>query len=140
MALEVDTLSGEVKVLDVTAVQDVGKVIHPLFAAGQVEGGVTQALGWALMENVAWSEGGMTNANMADYTIPTAADVPPIHAVFLEHPHPRSPHGAKGLGELPAEGPAPATLNALRQALGIHFHRIPVTPEVILPAWEERVP
>lgn len=140
VALEVDTLTGEVKVLDVTAVQDVGRVVHPLFAAGQVEGGVTQGLGWALMENATWSNGLMTNANMTDYTIPTAADVPPIRVVFLERPHSRSPHGAKGLGELPAEGPAPAVVNALRQALGIHFDRVPVTPEIILPAWEDRQP
>lgn len=137
VALEVDTLTGEVKVLDVTAVQDVGKLVHPLFAAGQVEGGVTQGLGWALMENVVWSHGVMQNATMSDYSIPTAADVPPIRAVFLEHPHDRSPHGGKGLGELPIEGPAPAVVNALRQALGIHLNQIPVTPEVILAAWEE---
>lgn len=138
VALEVDTLTGEVKVLDVTAVQDVGRVVHPLFATGQVEGGVTQGLGWALMENCVWSDGVMKNANMTDYTIPTAMDVPPIRVVFLEHPHSRTPHGAKGLGELPTEGPAPAVLNALRQALGIHFDRIPVTPEILLPAWEDR--
>ncbi len=138
VALEVDTLTGEVKVLDVTAVQDVGKVVHPLFAAGQVEGGVAQALGWALMEETVWADGLLRNATMTDYVIPTACDVPPIRAVFLEHPHPRLPHGAKGLGELPAEGPAPAVANALRQALGIHFNRIPITPEIILPAWEDR--
>lgn len=139
-ALEVDTLTGEVKLLDVTAVQDVGRVIHPVFAAGQVEGGVTQGLGWALLENTVWSGGLMKNANMTDYVIPTAADVPPIHAVFLEHPQRWTPHGAKGLGELPMEGPAPAVVNALRHALGIHFEEIPVTPEVILKAWEERIP
>ncbi|MGE5194207.1 MAG: xanthine dehydrogenase family protein molybdopterin-binding subunit [Deltaproteobacteria bacterium] len=138
VALEVDTLTGEVKVLDAIAIQDVGKLAHPLFAAGQVEGGVTQGLGWALMENVVCSNGVMQNATMTDYSIPTAADIPPIRAVFLEQPHNRSPHGAKGLGELPMEGPAPAVVNALRQALGIHFNQVPVTPEVILAAWEER--
>jgi len=140
VALEVDTLTGEVKVLEVTAVQDVGKVVHPLFAAGQVEGGVTQGLGWALMENAVWSNGLMKNATMTDYTIPTAADVPPMRVVFIERPHQRLPHGAKGLGELPTEGPAPAVVNALRQALGMHFNRVPITPEIILPAWGERVP
>lgn len=138
VALEVDTLTGEVKVLDVTAVQDVGCVVHPLFATGQVEGGVTQALGWALMENCVWSDGVMQNANMTDYTIPTAMDVSPMRVVFLEHPHPRFPHGAKGLGQPPAEGLAPAVVNALRQALGIHFNRVSITPEIILPAWEDR--
>jgi CO/xanthine dehydrogenase Mo-binding subunit len=139
-AVEADTLIGEVRVLDVTAVQDVGKVVHPLFAAGQVEGGVTQGLGWALMESAVWSGGRMQNATMTDYVIPTTVDVPPIHSVFLEHPHPRLPHGAKGLGELPAEGPAPAVANALRQATGMHLHRVPMTPEIILSAWEELTP
>ncbi len=137
-ALEVDTLTGEAVVLDVTAVQDVGKVVNPMFAAGQVQGGVAQGLGWALLENVVWKNGVMQNANLADYSIPTAMDLPPIHAVFLEHPQHRAPHGAKGLGELPMEGPAPAVVNALRSALGIHFRRVPVTPEIILPAWEAR--
>ncbi len=140
VALEVDTLTAEVKVLDVTAVQDVGKVVHPLFAAGQVEGGVAQGLGWALMEEAVWHDGMMQNASMTDYVIPTTEDVPPIRTVFVEHPHRCSPHGAKGLGELPAEGPAPAVANALRQALRIPFNRIPITPETILPAWEEREP
>lgn len=139
VALEVDTLTGEVTVLDVTAVQDVGKVINPMFATGQVQGGVAQGLGWALMENVVWNNGVMAGANLTDYAIPTAMDVPPIRTVFLEHPQPRAPHGAKGLGELPFEGPAPAVANALRHALGIHFTQVPMTPEIILPAWEERV-
>lgn len=140
VALEVDILTGQVTPLDVTAVQDVGKVVHPLFAAGQVEGGVTQGLGWALLEDTVWSAGVLSNANMTDYVIPTAADVPPIQAVFLENPQRWTPHGAKGLGELPMEGPAPAVVNALRQALGIHFDRIPVTPEIILKACEEQAP
>ena len=67
-------------------------------------------------------------------------DVPPIHVVFLEHPHDRMSHGARGLGELPIEGPAPAVVNALHNALGLHFTRIPVTPERLLPAWEDRGP
>lgn len=138
VALEADTLTGEVKTLDVTAVHDVGKVVHPLFAAGQVEGGVTQGLGWALLEKTTWADGLMRNANMTDYVIPTAVDAPPIRAVFIERPSEHAPHGAKGLGESPAEGPAPAVANALRQALGIRFNRIPITPETILPAWEER--
>ena len=140
VALEVDTLTGEVTVLDVTAVQDVGKVLNPLLAKGQVEGGVAQGLGWALLEDVIWERGVMHNATLTDYMIPTTMDVPPIHVVFLEHPHDRMLHGARGLGELPIEGPAPAVVNALRNALGLHFTRIPVTPERLLPAWEDRGP
>ncbi len=80
----------------------------------------------------------MHNATLTDYMIPTTRDVPPIRAVFLEHPYDRMPHGARGLGELPMDGPAPAVVNALRDALGLHFARIPVTPECLLPAWEDR--
>lgn len=140
VALEVDTLTGEVKPLDVTAVMEVGKVVHPLFAAGQVEGGVTQALGWALSEKTSWSDGLMQHATMTDYAIPTAVDAPAIRAVFLEHPHRLLPHGAKGLGELPVDGTAPAAASALRQALGLGFQRLPIMPETILSAWEERLP
>ena len=132
VVMEVDLLTGETRPLDVTAVQDIGCVVNPMLAAGQVEGGVTQALGWALMETAVWREGRMVNANMTDYVIPTAVDVPPIRVVFLEQPLARMPHGAKGLGELPHEGPAPAVANALRHALGIDFHAVPITPETIL--------
>jgi CO/xanthine dehydrogenase Mo-binding subunit len=130
--LEVDVLTGETRVLGVTAVQDIGCVVNPLLASGQVEGGVVQALGWALMETAVWREGQMVNANMTDYVIPTAVDAPPIRVVFLEQPLQRLPHGAKGLGELPHEGPAPAVANALRQALNGDFTAIPITPETIL--------
>jgi CO/xanthine dehydrogenase Mo-binding subunit len=138
VALEVDTLTGEVTVCDVTAVQDVGRVINPLLATGQVEGGVMQDLGWALLENVVWEGGAMQNATMTDYVVPTTMDTPPINVLFLETLHPRVPHGAKGLGEMPVEGPAPAVVNALRQALGVHFTHIPVTPEDIFAAWEDQ--
>ncbi|MHC4876233.1 MAG: xanthine dehydrogenase family protein molybdopterin-binding subunit [Planctomycetota bacterium] len=137
VALEVDTLTGEVTVLDVTAVQDVGRLVHPIFAAGQVEGAVAQGLGWALLETTEWSRGSLQNGNMTDYAIPSALDVPPIRSVFLEHPHHRSPHGARGLGEAPLAGPAPAVANALRQAMQIECPQIPIRPEWILPAWEE---
>ncbi len=138
VALETNVLTGEVTVLDVTAVQDVGRVINPMLATGQVHGGVVQGLGWALSETIAWDHGIMVNADLTDYAIPTASDAPPIRAIFLEHPQRHAPHGAKGLGELPMEGPAPAVANALRNALGIDFTEVPLTPEIILPACEER--
>jgi CO/xanthine dehydrogenase Mo-binding subunit len=131
-ALEVDTLTGEVEVIDVTAVQEVGRVLNPVLAAGQIEGGVAQGLGWALLEDVVWEGGRMKNPTMTDYTVPTAMDTPPIRTIFLEHPHARAPHGAKGIGELPMDGPAPAVVNALRHALGASFTHVPVTPERIL--------
>jgi CO/xanthine dehydrogenase Mo-binding subunit len=112
-AVEVDTLTGEARVLDFTAVQEVGRVINPVLAAGQIEGGVAQGVGWALLENIVWEKGGMKNATMTDYIVPTSVDTPPIRVIFLEHPHDREPHGAKGLGELPMDGPAPAVVNAV---------------------------
>jgi len=136
-AIEVDTLTGEVEVLDFTAVQEVGRVINPVLARGQVEGGVAQGLGWALLENVAWENGRMRNATLTDYIIPTAPDTPGVHVAFVEHPHPRAPHGAKGIGELPMDGPAPAVANALRHALGRAFRSVPMTPERVLAAIEE---
>ncbi|MFN8177480.1 MAG: xanthine dehydrogenase family protein molybdopterin-binding subunit [bacterium] len=134
VALEVDVLTGETTVLDVTAVQEVGRVINPVLAAGQVEGGVAQGIGWALLESVAWEAGRMTNPTMTDYVVPTAKDTPPVRVVFLERPHARAPHGAKGVGELPMDGPAPAVVNALRHALGVRLAQVPATPERILEA------
>ncbi len=133
-AVECDILTGETRVLDFTAVQEVGHVMNPVLAAGQIEGGVTQGVGWALLENVVWENGRMKNATMTDYVVPTAIDTPPIRVMFLEHPHDRAPHGAKGLGELPMDGPAPAIVNALRHALGTALREIPATPERILGA------
>ena len=128
-AVEVDVLTGETHVLDFTAVQDIGQVMNPVLAGGQVEGGVAQGVGWALLENVVWDNGRMANATMTDYTVPTAMDTPPIRTVFLESP---AGAGPKGLGELPMDGPAPAVLNAVRHALGSAPRCIPATPDRIL--------
>jgi CO/xanthine dehydrogenase Mo-binding subunit len=137
-AVEADLLTGETSVLDFTSVQEVGRVMNPLLAAGQIEGGVAQGVGWALLENVVWQRGRMANATMTDYSVPTAKDTPPVRSVFVEHPHARAPHGAKGLGELPMDGPAPAIVNALNQALGTTLRCVPATPESVLPAIEAR--
>ena len=137
-AVEVDVLTAETKVLDVTAVQEVGRVLNPVLAAGQVEGGVAQGVGWALLENVVWDNGRMLNPTMTDYVVPTAPDTPPIRVIFVEHPHARAPHGAKGIGELPMDGPAPAILNALRHALGVRLTAVPATPERILAAMDAK--
>jgi len=134
--VEADVLTGEAKVLDFTSVQDVGRVMNPVLAGGQVEGGVAQGIGWALMENVAWERGRMANATMTDYPVPTAMDTPPIRTFFLDRRNPHAPHGAKGLGELPMDGPAPAVVNALRHALGVAVDRVPATPERVLAAIE----
>ncbi|HLM55980.1 MAG TPA: xanthine dehydrogenase family protein molybdopterin-binding subunit [Pyrinomonadaceae bacterium] len=134
--VSVDTTTYEARVEDFVAVQEVGRVIHPVLAAGQIEGGVAQGIGYALYERVAWERGRMANGQMTNYIIPTAADVPPIRVHFLENPHPGGPAGAKGIGELPMDGPAPAILNAVEQALGIPFNHAPLTPEAVMEALE----
>jgi len=130
--VSVDTRTAEVRVDDFVAVQEVGKVMHPVLAAGQIEGGVAQGIGFALYENVVWQEGRMLNAQMTNYIIPTSTDVPPIRVFFEENPYARGPAGAKGIGELPLDGTAPAIANAIAHATGVDITRIPVTPELLL--------
>ncbi|MFO0750571.1 MAG: xanthine dehydrogenase family protein molybdopterin-binding subunit [Myxococcota bacterium] len=135
--VSVDTRTYEAKVEHFTAVQDIGTVVHPLLAAGQVEGGVAQAIGWALYEGVVYKDGRVMNGQMTNYIMPTAADVPPIDVRFVELPFAYGPGGAKGVGELPMDGPAPAIINALEQALGVSIPTIPALPEVIMRAMGE---
>jgi CO/xanthine dehydrogenase Mo-binding subunit len=135
----VDTVTFETRVTDFVALQEVGKVIHPVLAAGQIEGGVAQAIGMALYENVVWRDGRMTNGQMTNYIMPTAADVPPIRVFFEEQPYPFGPHGAKGIGELPMDGPAPAIVNAIENAIGISIREIPATPEILMEAMTAKV-
>jgi CO/xanthine dehydrogenase Mo-binding subunit len=130
--VSVDTRTAEVRVEDFVAVQEVGKVINPVLAAGQVEGGVAQGVGFALYENVIWQEGRMVNGQMTNYIMPTSMDVPPIRVFFEENPYSRGPAGAKGIGELPLDGTAPAIANAIANATGADIRRIPVTPEALL--------
>lgn len=130
----VDMVTFEARVTDFVAVQEVGKVIHPVLAAGQIEGGVAQAIGMSLYENVVWREGRMANGQMTNYIMPTAADIPPIRVFFEETPYPFGPQGAKGIGELPMDGPAPAIVNAIENATGICVREIPATPEVMMEA------
>jgi CO/xanthine dehydrogenase Mo-binding subunit len=130
--VSVDTRTAEVRVEDFVAVQEVGKVINPVLAAGQIEGGVAQGIGFALYENVVWQEGRMLNGQMTNYIIPTSMDVPPIRVFFEELPYARGPAGAKGIGELPLDGTAPAIANAVAQATGVDVRQIPMTPEKLL--------
>ncbi len=130
--VSVDTVTYAVSVDEFVAVQEVGRVVHPLLAEGQIVGGVVQGIGWALYENVVWSEGRMANNSLTNYIIPTFADTPPVRVCFLEEPYAGGPGGAKGIGELPLDGPAPAILNAIENALGVPFNRIPLLPEEIM--------
>lgn len=130
--VSVDMRTAETRVEDFIAVQEVGKVINPVLAVGQIEGGVAQGIGFALYEKVVWQEGRMVNGQMTNYIIPTSMDVPPIRVFFEEIPYERGPAGAKGIGELPLDGTAPAIANAIAHATGVDITRIPVTPEVLM--------
>jgi CO/xanthine dehydrogenase Mo-binding subunit len=129
--VSVDMRTAEARVDDFVAVQEVGKVINPVLAAGQIEGGVAQGIGMALYENVVWQEGRMVNGQMTNYIMPTSMDVPPIRVYFEEIPYERGPAGAKGIGELPLDGTAPAVANAISHATGANITRVPITPEVL---------
>jgi len=131
VTVDLDTF--EVAVDDFTTVQEVGRVVHPILAAGQIEGGVAQGVGFALYEKIVWREGRMANGRMTNYIVPTAADAPRIHVTFVEKDSPFGPgRGAKGIGELPMDGTAPAVANSLEQALGVQVDEIPVTPEMLM--------
>ncbi|WP_378945829.1 molybdopterin-dependent oxidoreductase [Mesorhizobium sp. ANAO-SY3R2] len=131
--LEVDLGLGTVQLIKITAAHDVGKAINPLLAEGQIEGGIAQGIGMALMEEYI---PGRTE-NLHDYLIPTIGDVPPIETILVEVPDPEGPFGAKGLGEHVLIPTAPAILNAIRHATGITVRKVPATPTRILAAIRE---
>jgi CO/xanthine dehydrogenase Mo-binding subunit len=135
----VDTVTYSAEVEDFWAVQEVGRVLNPVLAGGQIEGGIAQGIGYALYEKVVWQNGRMANNQMTNYIMPTAEDVPPIHIFFEEIPFQYGAFGAKGIGELPHDGPAPAILNAIRDATGVGFHAIPLLPEDLFAELAARV-
>jgi CO/xanthine dehydrogenase Mo-binding subunit len=129
--VELDPVTYEVRPTRVTAVVEIGRAVNPVLAAGQVEGGTAQGLGFALLEEVVMREGRMANAQLTNYLVPTALDVPAIDVTILESPSRHGPYGAKGLGEMPMSGPAPAVANAARH-LGLDLRSLPLTPEKVL--------
>ena len=130
----VDLTTYAVTVDDFVALQEVGKVLHPVLAKGQITGGVAQAIGFALYEKVVWQDGRMINNQMTNYIMPTSVDLPPIRVFFEELGNVHGAHGAKGIGELPMDGPAPAIVNAVEDATGVRFCSIPLLPEDLLEA------
>lgn len=136
--VEVDLRTFQVRVTDFVAVQEVGKVINPTLATGQVQGGIAQAIGWALYENVVLDDGAMKNAQMTNYIIPTSTDLPPLRVYFEEAGSPHGPGGAKGIGEMPIDGPAPAVVNAVCAAVGGALNEIPLTPERLMASIAEQ--
>jgi CO/xanthine dehydrogenase Mo-binding subunit len=137
--VSVDTTTWQTRVDDFVAVQEVGRVINPTLANGQIEGGVAQGIGWALYEDVVWREGRMANAQMTNYIMPTSMDLPDIRVYFEETPYPYGPGGAKGIGELPMDGPAPAIFNAVANATGLDLRQLPLTPERLMALMERPV-
>jgi CO/xanthine dehydrogenase Mo-binding subunit len=125
----VDTVTYSAEVEEYWTVQEVGRVLNPVLAGGQIEGGVAQGIGYALYEKVLLQNGRMVNNQMTNYIMPTAEDVPQIYVHFEEIPFRHGGYGAKGIGELPHDGPAPAILNAIRDATGVSFCAIPLLPE-----------
>jgi CO/xanthine dehydrogenase Mo-binding subunit len=134
----VDLTTYSVTVDDFVALQEVGKVLHPVLARGQIIGGVAQGIGFALYEKVIWQNGRMQNAQMTNYIMPTSADLPPIRVYFEELGNVHGAFGAKGIGELPMDGPAPAIVNAIADALDMPFDSIPLLPEDIFSAMSAR--
>jgi CO/xanthine dehydrogenase Mo-binding subunit len=128
----VDLTTYSVSVDDFVALQEVGKVLHPLLARGQIIGGVAQGIGFSLYEKVVWQNGRMQNSQMTNYIMPTSSDLPPIRVFFEELGNVHGAYGAKGIGELPMDGPAPAIVNAVEDALGVRFDSVPLLPEDIM--------
>ena len=132
--VDVDVTTGAVRVTDLVTAVDCGKALHPVLAEGQVEGGCLQAVGWATIEEIKMKDGGYQNDRLATYLIPTALDAPNIRTILVENPYSRGPFGAKGIGELPMDGPAPAIIAAIHDATGVWLDEIPATPEKVLAA------
>jgi CO/xanthine dehydrogenase Mo-binding subunit len=131
----VDLTTYSVVVNDFVALQEVGKVLHPVLAIGQITGGVAQGIGYTLYEKVIWQNGRMQNGQMTNYIMPTSADLPPIRVFFEEMGNIHGAYGAKGIGELPMDGPAPAIVNAVEDALKVRFDSIPLLPEDVFEAF-----
>jgi len=135
----VDPDTGEVEVLDLVAIQDVGRALNPALVEEQVHGGVGQGIGWALHEAMRWSENGQPlNPSFLDYDLPKASQLPPIAVEFVEVPSPIGPFGAKGVGEPPVVPTAAAIANAIADAIGVHLSELPITPERVLAALRDR--
>ncbi len=130
--VEVDLDTGQVKVLHFTSAHDIGRVINPLLAEGQVEGGVVQGLGWTLMEDTVFKGGKLMTTDLTDYKIFTSMDSVPIETLWVETQDPNGPFGAKGFSEAANIPTAAAVANAIYDALGVRFNHLPITPEKIV--------
>ena len=132
--VEVDLDTFETKVTGFWSAVDVGRVVNPILCAGQVEGGTLQAIGWALTEKLVMRDGKVLNPRMTNYIVPTSLDAPPFTTILVEAPYSRGPGGAKGVGELPMDGGAPAVAAAIEHATGLVLDRLPLLPEDLFEA------
>ncbi|HEX3860410.1 MAG TPA: xanthine dehydrogenase family protein molybdopterin-binding subunit [Stellaceae bacterium] len=139
--VEVDRETGHVKVLRYTAIQDVGRAIHPSYVEGQIQGGVAQGVGWALNEEYIYDKNGrLDNPGFLDYRIPVASDMPMIEPVMIEVPNPRHPFGARGVGEVPIVPPMAAVANAIADAAGTRMRDLPMSPPKVRAMLDEQDP
>ena len=133
--IEVDKDTGVSRVVRYTAIQDVGKAVHPSFVEGQMQGGAAQGIGWALNEEYVYNpEGIMQNAGFLDYRMPVASDLPMIDTVIVEVANPLHPYGVRGVGEVAIVPPLAAVANAVRDVTGIRFTQLPLSPARVLEA------
>jgi len=133
--VEVDEETGKVDILRYTAIQDVGKAIHPSYVEGQIQGGAVQGIGWAINEEYSYNDKGvMSNASFLDYRMPTSLDLPMIDTILVEVPNPGHPYGARGVGEVPIVPPLAAVANAVTHAIGVRMRDLPMNPGRILEA------
>src|SRR5688572_24494164 len=132
--VDIDLDTGEVAVRECVSADDIGRVIHPIMAEGQVEGGTLQAIGYATIEEMKLVDGRYLNDRLATYLIPTSLDAPRLTSILVEKPYSGAPHGAKGVGELPMDVGAPAVVAAIHDATGVWIHDLPASPERILAA------
>jgi CO/xanthine dehydrogenase Mo-binding subunit len=133
--VEVDPETGKVTILRYTAIQDVGRAIHPSYVEGQMQGGAVQGIGWALNEEYFYNDQGvMTNASYLDYRMPTSLDLPMIDTVMVEVPNPGHPYGVRGVGEVPIVPPPAALANAIYRALGVRLRQLPMSPGRVMAA------
>ena len=136
--VEVDEDTGRVDVLRYTVVQDAGKAVHPSYVEGQMQGGAVQGIGWALNEEYIYGDDGkLQNAGFLDYRMPVCSDVPMIDTVIVEVPNPAHPYGVRGVGETPIVPPMAAITNAVKDAIGVRFFELPMSPPKVLAAMEK---
>ncbi len=132
--VEVDRLTGKVKILNLVTAHDVGKTINPLLAEGQVQGAIAQGIGFTLMEDMGVKKGLIVNRSFERYNMPRITDMAPLTSIFVETNDPNGPYGAKGLGEPAFTGIPPSIANAIYDAVGVRIKELPITPEKILRA------